>query len=168
MTGRRLVLIRHAKAEAMGSSDSVRALAARGRQDAPAVGRWLKAQGIEPDLVVVSPAKRTRQTWELALAEIGSTPRSTIDPRIYDNTTRDLLEVIRESGSDATTLAIVGHNPSIEDVAVTLDDGDGPASREEMRGKFPTSGVAVLSVHCDWEDIGPERATLDQFVVPRG
>ena len=46
MTDRRLVLIRHAKAEATGSSDSVRALAARGRRDAPAIGRWLAAQGI--------------------------------------------------------------------------------------------------------------------------
>ena len=168
MTGRRLVLIRHAKAEATGSSDSARALAARGRQDAPAVGRWLAEQGIEPDLVVVSPAKRTRQTWELALNEIGVSPPSTIDRRIYENTFEDLLEVIRETEPDVTTLAIVGHNPSMEGMAFTLDDGSGSASRQEMHGKFPTSGIAVLAVHCDWADVAPERATLEQFAIARG
>ena len=168
MTDRRLVLIRHAKAEATGSSDSARALAARGRRDAPAIGRWLAAQGIEPELVVISPAKRTRQTWELALSEIGVTPPSTIDRRIYENTFEDLLAVIRETDPDVTTLAIVGHNPSMEGTAFLLDDGSGSASRKEMAGKFPTSGVAVLAVHCDWADVGPERATLEQFSIPRG
>jgi phosphohistidine phosphatase len=104
----------------------------------------------------------------LALAEVGVTPPSTIDRRIYENTYEDVLEVIQETDPHVTTLAIVGHNPSMEGMAFMLDDGSGPASRDEMAGKFPTSGVAVLAVHSDWADLGPERATLEQFAIPRG
>jgi phosphohistidine phosphatase len=168
MRRRRLVLIRHAKAESAGSSDAARTLAARGRRDAAAVGRWLAKHDVEPDLVVISPAQRTRETWELALAEIGVAPPSMIEPRIYGNTVEDVLAVVRAADSDVATLVIVGHNPSIEGVAVTLDDGSGPASREEIRRGFPTSGVAVLSVPGEWADLGPERATLERFAAPRG
>ena len=152
----------------MGSSDKARTLAARGRRDAPTIGRWLAEQGIEPDLVVISPAKRTRQTWELALPETGGTPPSTIDARVYENSIEDLLAVIQEAGPDVTTLALVGHNPSMEELAVTLDDGGGSASRDELRKGFPTSGVAVLAIPSDWADVGPATATLEHFAVPRG
>jgi phosphohistidine phosphatase len=168
MNGRRLVLIRHAKAEARASSDAARALAARGRRDARAVGRWLAAHGIEPDLVVVSPAQRTRQTWELAVSELGRTPPSAIDPGLYENSVDNVFDVIRAADPAISTLAIVGHNPSIEQSALALDDGGGPASREEMRRGFPTSGVAVLTVEVDWVDVGPATATLEDFAAPRG
>jgi phosphohistidine phosphatase len=168
MSGRQLVLIRHAKAETAGSSDASRTLAARGRRDASAVGRWLAEHDIEPDLVVISPAQRTRETWDLVLGELGATPRATVDPRIYENTIDDLLAVLQEAEPGVGTLVMVGHNPSIEQLAFTLDDGSGPASREEMNGGFPTSGVAVLSVAGDWADIGPDKATLEQFAAPRG
>jgi phosphohistidine phosphatase len=168
MSSRRLVLIRHAKAEAHASSDAARTLAVRGRRDAAGVGRWLAEQGIEPELVLISPAQRTRETWELAGAEIRSTPRSVIEPRLYENTIEDVLQAIQEVDPDIAALVIVGHNPSIEGVAVTLDDGSGPASRDDMRRGFPTSGVAVLSVEGEWADVGPERATLERFATPRG
>jgi phosphohistidine phosphatase len=168
MSSRRLVLIRHAKAEALGSSDAARTLAARGQRDAAAVGRWLAEQGIEPDLVLISPAQRTRETWDLVRAEIRSRPRIAIDPRIYENTVEDVLQTVQEVDPDVVTLLIVGHNPAIQGVAVTVDDGSGPASRDEMRRGFPTSGVAVLLVEGEWVDVGPERASLERFAAPRG
>src|SRR5881409_1252762 len=57
---RRLLLIRHAKAEA-GHRDLTRRLTERGRQDAREVGRWLSAQDLVPDAAVVSPATRAVQ-----------------------------------------------------------------------------------------------------------
>lgn len=152
----------------MGSSDSARTLAARGRRDATAIGRWLAEHDIEPDQVVISPAQRTRETWELALAEIGGTPPSTLEPRLYENTIEDVLDVIQAADPGVTTLAIVGHNPSIEGVAATLDDGSGSAPREEMRRGFPTSGIAVFSFEGDWADVGPATAALEHFAAPRG
>ena len=65
---RRLVIVRHAKAEAQGPTDHERRLADRGRADARAGGAWLAATGIRPDLALVSSARRALETYD-ALSE---------------------------------------------------------------------------------------------------
>ena len=62
---RRLILFRHAKAEPRGpgQSDFDRQLAPRGWEDAAIVGRALAADGVTPDLALVSPSRRTTETW---------------------------------------------------------------------------------------------------------
>ena len=172
MTTRRLVLIRHAKA-AQGGADVDRPLDERGKRDSPAIGRWLVAHDLQPDHVVVSPARRTVQTWQLASAELASAEFVGIDPvldmRIYRNTVEDLLEVVRPTPAEALTLALVGHNPSLEELAMTLDDGRGDAAaRRELATKFPTSAIAVYDVQTDWAQVDSATGTLRHFAVPRG
>ena len=165
MTTRQLVLIRHAKA-GEGAVDRDRPLADRGVAEAPAVGRWLAQRRIAPDRVVVSPARRARQTWELAAAEVGPTAAPVRDDRVYRNTVEDLLDVIRETPAEVTTLVVVGHNPGIQDLALALDDGRGDdAGRSDMTTKYPTSGVAVFDVSDPWA--GVSSATLTTFAAPR-
>jgi phosphohistidine phosphatase len=165
VTTRQLVLIRHAKA-GEGAVDRDRPLAGRGVAEAPAVGRWLAQQQIAPDRVVVSPARRARQTWELAAAELGPTAEPVPDDRVYRNTLEDLLESIRETPAEVTTLAVLGHNPGIQDLAIALDDGRGDdAGRRELTTKYPTSGVAVFDVSDSWA--GVRSATLTNFATPR-
>jgi phosphohistidine phosphatase len=165
VTTRQLVLIRHAKA-GDAATDRDRPLADRGVAEAPAVGRWLAQRRIAPDRVVVSPARRARQTWELAAAELGPTAEPVLDDRVYRNTAEDLLEIIRETPAAVTTLAIVGHNPGIQDLAIALDDGHGDdAGRSELATKYPTSGVAVFDVSDAWAGVG--SATLTSFATPR-
>ena len=72
MTAKRLLLIRHAKAK-QGNRDIERPLARRGRDDARVIGEWLDRHAV-PDLAVISPAVRTRQTWECALAALPTDP----------------------------------------------------------------------------------------------
>ena len=150
---RRLVLVRHAKAE-QGGPDLERALAKRGRADATALRRWLAEQGIVPDRVVSSPSRRTQQTWELA-APPGS-PDAQLDERIYDNTVEDLLAVIHSTPADAETLVVVGHNPSVAELAAAFD----PTLRD-----YPTSATAIFALD-DWAQAPSGRLTAS--VVPRG
>jgi phosphohistidine phosphatase len=165
VTTRQLVLVRHAKA-GEGAVDRDRALAERGVAEAPALGRWLAERGIAPDRVVVSPARRARQTWELAAAELGPTAEPVLDDRIYDDTVEDLLEIVHETPAEVRTVAIVGHNPGIQDLAIALDDGRGDeAGRTEMRIKYRTGGVAVFDVGDSWADV--RSATLTGFAAPR-
>ncbi len=165
MTARQLVLIRHAKA-GEGAIDRDRPLADRGIAEAPAIGRWLTDRGISPDRVVVSPARRARQTWELAAAELDAAPEPVVDGRVYDNTVDDLLDILRETPAEITTLAIVGHNPGIQDLAITLDDGRGDgAARAELTSRYRTSGVAVFEVGVPWVEL--RSATLVTFATPR-
>ena len=168
MTTRRLVLIRHAKA-AQGGLDIDRPLAEQGMIDAPAIGRWLIAQQVLPDRAVVSPARRAAQTWQLAGAQLASDTDLVVDERMYANTPEYLLQVIRETPAEVGTLALLGHNPSIADLADVLDDGDGEAGlRAELARKYPTSGVGVFELPCEWEQIDSGSGRLVGFAAPRG
>jgi phosphohistidine phosphatase len=168
MPSHRLLLIRHAKA-AEGAIDSERPLTERGARDAEAIGAWLARAGLLPDHVLVSTARRARQTWEHASAPLESTPEPTVEPRIYDNSPDALLAAIRDVPEDAETLALVGHNPSIAELADMLDDGDpDPEARRELDAEFKTGGVALFLVAAPFPSIAPGQARLSGFSVPRG
>lgn len=168
---RRLVLVRHAKSDWPDDvGDHERPLAPRGRRDAPAVGRWLATHLPRPDLVLVSDARRTRETWELA-AEAYQPRVEDVrqEPRAYAASVDTLLWLVRETPDPVRTLVLVGHNPGMQALAAALDDGRGDAhARTRMREKFPTSGIAVLEVRGDWADAAPRGCRLVDFAVPRG
>jgi phosphohistidine phosphatase len=162
---RRLVLIRHAKA-AEGEIDRDRPLARRGIREAPEIGRWLAERQLLPDRVVVSPARRASQTWERAATGLTAAPEPVPDERVYDNSVEDLLAVVRDTPDDVRTLAIVGHNPGIQDFAISFDDGAGDeAARRDVTGKYPTGGLAVFTVEDRWSEA--EAGTLTAFAAPR-
>jgi phosphohistidine phosphatase len=162
---RRLVLLRHAKA-ADGPIDADRPLTERGTRRAIAVGTWLEQAGLLPDRVLVSPARRAVQTWEQAGARLPRSPRPIVDPRIYDNTVEDLITAIGETPEDVRTLAVVGHNPSIGELAAVLDNGQGnPAARRDVEAGFPTGGVAVFTLPTPFAAIAPGAARLDDVAV---
>ena len=100
MTGRRLILIRHAKADA-GVVDLERPLTARGESDAAAAGRLLARAGAVPDRAVLSPARRARQTWEAVQAGLAEPVEAVIDERIWDNDVAALFQVVAEAEADA-------------------------------------------------------------------
>lgn len=162
---RHLLLVRHAKA-ADGPLDVERPLTERGTGQATAIGTRLGKSGPAPDRVVVSPARRAAQTWELASAQLGSGPAPAVDERIYENTVEALLAIIRETPDDVRTVAVVGHNPSIGELAHVLDDGTGAAAaRQDLESGFPTGAVAVFDLTTPFSDLGPGGGTLKDFVV---
>jgi phosphohistidine phosphatase len=164
---RRLLLVRHAKADD-GRVDMERSLTAKGARRAAAIGAWLGESGLVPDRVVVSPARRAAETWERAAAAV--TPAAAppiVDPRIYDNTVEALLSLIRETPDDVQSVAVVGHNPSMWELATVLDDGQGGASlRQHLADGFPTGGVAVFDLATPFAAIEPGGATLSDFTMP--
>jgi len=157
---RRVAIFRHAKSErSAGVPDLDRPLAERGRRDAPAVGRWLRAELPSIDLVLCSPAVRARQTWELASAELVSPPPVEHDERLYGRGAGELLTVLRALPEDVKTVVLVGHNPELEQL-MTLLTGVG--------GELKTSSLAVLAGPGGWADVGPRWAELDILTTPRG
>ena len=166
MQQRRLLLIRHARA-AGGPVDSERQLTEEGMQQAAAIGSWLVQAGLVPDRVLVSPARRAVQTWEQASAALVSGLRPIVDARIHVNTVDALLAAIREIPEDALTGAVVGHNPSVGELAGVLDDGRGdPVARRKVEAGFPAGGVAVFDLAVPFTAVGPDAATLSDFRVP--
>ena len=69
---KRLYLLRHAKAVPAEPAldDHARELTVRGMHDAGAMGRYIRKNGFEPELLLASTAARTRQTADLVLREI--------------------------------------------------------------------------------------------------
>ena len=152
---RRLVLLRHAKSAWPDVADHERPLARRGRRDAPVAGRWLRAAGRSPDRVVCSTARRARQTWQLAAAELDACPAVRFDPRVYGAAAGDLLDLAREAAPGTRTLLIVGHVPALQELTVALAvarAGDADALKR-VRVKFPTAAIAVL----EWSSPEPGR-----------
>ena len=167
MQPRRLLLIRHAKA-ADGPVDVDRALTGRGTRQAAAIGTWLADAGFVPDRALVSPARRAAQTWEQAAVHLGAAPEHVVESRIYDNTVEALLAVIADAPDGVQTLAVVGHNPSIGELAHDLDDDEGSATaRRDLHAGFPTGGVAVFTLAAPFGELAPGTATLTDFRTPR-
>jgi phosphohistidine phosphatase len=168
VSDRRLVLVRHAKA-AQGAVDAERPLTSRGERDASAIGAALLRHDVIPDRAVVSPARRARETWEQASADLPIGVPQIVDARIYDNTADALLAVVHDTPADVRTLALIGHNPSIERLADLLDDEAGAAAaRARLAEGYPTSGIAVFTLHAPYADIRAGSATLTHFSAPRG
>ena len=93
---RQLIIMRHAKSawDTDAATDFERPLAKRGQRDAPRMGAWLQEQGIVPDFVVSSPAKRARQTVLKVCKPLGVKKKKIHwDARIYGAGAEELLEV---------------------------------------------------------------------------
>jgi phosphohistidine phosphatase len=164
---RELVLLRHAKSAWPDVPDHQRPLARRGRRDAPVMGRWLYGAGHVPDRVLCSTALRADQTWQLAQAGLGVTPPVSFDDELYLGSAVQLLDLIRGTPPAARTLLIVGHDPAIPELALTLAATGQAAAFDRMRAKFPTAAVAVLEFGGNWDRLAPGSARLISFVTPR-
>jgi phosphohistidine phosphatase len=114
---REIIILRHAQAapSAGAQRDFDRALTAKGREEAQAVGRWFAEHGLRFDRVVSSPAARARETAELALPE-GTTVA--FDAAVYDATPGTLLSVLDRHAAGGRTL-LVGHNPGLEQLVAS-------------------------------------------------
>jgi phosphohistidine phosphatase len=167
---RRLIVMRHAKAEPFASSDHDRTLTDRGLASARDAGAHLRAQGILPDHAIVSSAVRTRQTWDAVVeaAGLADTPVS-FDDTVFTGSADVVLEVLRAVPEDVGTLMFVGHNPTAAFLCHHLDAGDGdPDATSEMFRGFPPGALAVLDVPVPWAELGAETANVTDFYVGRG
>lgn len=166
-TSRRLVIIRHAKAEPYAPTDVERVLADRGRVEGRMLGGWLAEQSITPDAAYVSYAARTRETWEVVAAGAGWTLEPVYDGNLYGTDEEGALDLLRGTPGDASTVVVVGHNPTMGMLVQLLDDGEGAATGSVALGSFPTSTAAVFTFDGDWADVAPMQARIDAFHVAR-
>ncbi len=165
-----LVLVRHAKAEqAPGRPDHDRTLTARGQRDAEAAGAWLHGQGIVAELVICSTAIRTRQTWDHAAKGGAQTEFLEYRRAVYQGGASTVLATVREDAGEVTTVVVIGHAPSVPELASSLCDGQGSQeAHQALADGFPTCGIAVLSYDGEWSDLEHGDAALERFHVARG
>lgn len=163
---RTLLLMRHAKSDyPAGVPDHDRPLAPRGERDAEAAAAWIAAAYPRLDEVAVSPARRAQQSWARVASRVeAGTVRE--DARIYEDWGSGLREVMAAFSEASSIALVVGHNPGIEEFALSLSQGGDPSARARLMTKYPTSGIAVLLVPGSWARPGDVELAL--FAVPRG
>ena len=166
-----LTLLRHAKSSLahLGQADIDRPLNDRGKRDALAIGRHMASLNLEPQLVLCSPARRAKDTWEIVAKKLKTSPAIKIEPNIYDfGDGAALMELLRRQGRDAKSILLVGHNPSVEGLAQKLVERGSDQLRERLANKFPTATFAVISLDLEnWKAVKGASGTLLHFVRPK-
>lgn len=139
----RLILLRHAKSDWDSGvpGDFDRPLAPRGRKDAPRMGKWMRDNGIIPDLVLCSPAARARETLAAANDELG-VGHIVYEDGIYGASRGDLLGLIEQYSRRCGNLMITGHNPGLDELLYFLCRTKPPLT--ETGKLMTTATVAVL------------------------
>ncbi len=157
---RELILLRHAHAEpaSTGQADLDRPLSAVGLAEAEAAGKWLKDNKLQPDCVLCSPSRRTRETLEAVVGVTGFFEHK-LEDKVYDATPGTLIGLV-DDRKDVERLMIVGHNPGLERLVALLNTGE----TSDYRG-MPPAGIAVLQFPKD-VSIEPGVASLNAFWWP--
>ncbi|MBX9451298.1 MAG: histidine phosphatase family protein [Mesorhizobium sp.] len=170
MTERSLLLLRHAKSSWDDPSldDFDRPLAKRGREVAPRIAKEMAQRGWQPDHALISPALRTRQTWELVAAALPHGISCDFVPAIYEAPAARILEAVRSAPDEAGCLLVVGHNPGLEELSALIAS---PESNDEamarLSAKFPTAAIARFGFGGPWQALGPGTAIFKAFVTPK-
>ncbi|HLS26099.1 MAG TPA: histidine phosphatase family protein [Beutenbergiaceae bacterium] len=176
---RQLTLLRHAQADPHSPTgeDADRALSIRGREQAKNLAALLRAHGAVPQLVLCSTANRAVQTWKLTAAGLTEASpdhhpnNNGIEvrrlPDLYGAGPGDLLDVVRATPAEVTSVLVVGHEPVVSHVARVLA---GPQSQEQalarIRTGMSTAMLAFLRTENPWPELGRGAATLTGLAEP--
>ena len=164
----RLHLLRHAKASAGdGVDDRDRPLSRGGREAARLIGGILPAALGEVDLVLCSTALRTRETADLVLAGFPEPASILFEDALYLAGQGALLRRLRRIDESAQAVLVIGHNPGLHELAVSLAALDSPRYRALAAGKFPTSARASFAIGSSWAGIADRRHALTDYVTPK-
>ncbi|MER8371853.1 histidine phosphatase family protein [Mesorhizobium sp. M1406] len=159
---KQLLLLRHAKSswDDPALDDFDRPLTDRGLKAAHLMGRELAARDWLPELALVSPALRARDTWRLVAAELPAHAQVALPDALYDASAADILSQIHQVDPSGGSLLVIGHNPGLEDLANQLA---GPRSeakaRKKLEEKFPTAALARFVFEGDWSGLSCARLT---------
>lgn len=165
----RLFLLRHARAAwaGPGTRDFDRPLTSSGAAEAQALGRAMTAAGYAPDLILCSTARRARDTWENASANLGLERGRTIhSDGLYGADAAGCLAELRAAPDGAASLLLVGHNPTMEDLALGLAADGEHSAMKIVAGGFPAGGLAVIAFERPLSRIAPGEGFLEAFLAP--
>ena len=167
-----LTILRHAKSgwDAPVERDFDRPINARGQRGAELIGQYVKRQAMAIDRIVASPAVRVAETLDIFQPAAQLDAIEPIwDRRIYLASAATLIDVLRDTGGNATHLLIAGHNPGLEDLTLMLvPEQGGGELRERVEEKLPTAALVRLELDIDdWSALDVNMARITAFVRPR-
>lgn len=166
-----LTLLRHAKSswESASLDDFDRPLNDRGRKAAPLAGRDLVRLKLQPELILCSTAKRTRETLALVLPEFGKPkPEVIFEDELYLAYVTTLLDRVRATDDGPQSVMLVGHNPGLQGLALAMIGAGEGEDIATLADKLPTSAIVAIAFDAKrWRDVEPAGGRLLHFVIPK-
>ena len=141
-----LYLVRHAIAEPRGSAwpdDTKRPLTHRGMARMREAARGLDAMGVEISLVLTSPLIRARQTAEILAQGLTSTPTVELTNGLLPGSLRPAWWRRSPATAGSRSVALVGHEPGLGELAAWLIGAREAAAVQEGRRLPHRSAVAA-------------------------
>jgi len=167
---RKLTLLRHAKSswDDPAKADIDRPLAPRGRSAALKIGAFLAAQELIPDFILCSPAQRTRETLARILPFLKKDIDIRMDRSVYSAGTGDgLVAYLKALPIETSHIMIVGHNPTMQQLALTLAQPVTDGYYAEIQKKFPSAALAHMEFDISgWQHL-QKGGRLVHFVLPK-
>ena len=142
-----LLLLRHAKSswKQPEQHDHERPLNKRGKKEAPKVGKYLKDNGLVPDLILSSTARRAHDTAQAVAEESGYPKAIEQNQDLYLSDTACYLDILRSLPDDINLVLVVGHNPDLEMLLTLLTDAT---------HHLPTAGLARVDLPISsWQEL---------------
>jgi phosphohistidine phosphatase len=165
-----LSLLRHAKSSWKDASlpDRERPLNGRGKAEAPAMGKAMSKHGLEPELVLCSSARRTRDTLDLVLPQLKVEPKVVYEDGLYHGAPAEMLAILQSVPPAVSRVLLVGHNPELQTFALDLI-GSGPKHlKDKLQSKLPTAGLVVVRFLAGpWKKLAVNSGTLELFLTPK-
>jgi phosphohistidine phosphatase len=155
---KQLTLVRHAEARTCGM-DFDRPLSLRGEQDAERMAQRLQTDGISADVILSSPAARAASTASTFAQHMGNAGSPIVwHDVLYDASRKDLMSLLSTLDAKYDHVVIVGHNPSITDIATLLQND--PVSY------MPPCSVITIQFSAEhWSQLAPNTGTLLRYVT---
>jgi phosphohistidine phosphatase len=158
-----LYLVRHAKSSWADpdQADFDRPLNSRGKKDAKFMGNKLAEQGVLPDLIICSPAKRTKKTFKKIAKRVGyDKERVVYDERIYEASPEILLDILAMQNTKSEDIMLIGHNPGLTYLTNDLCSAD--------IANLPTTGIVCIQFPItEWSEILHTKGKLLFFDYPK-
>ena len=157
---KRIIFMRHAKASQVKfhQNDHERNLSKTGINEAKTMAKFIKSKGVIPDILLISDAKRTQETWT-HLNLVIKNKRSKFDRELYLASSKTILKKIKELDNILDSALILAHNPGITDVLYEYF--------KVNLVYMPTCGVGCIQFHTDkFENILDCKTELAYFSYP--
>jgi phosphohistidine phosphatase len=167
---RKLTLLRHAKSSWAdpGTADIDRPLTSRGRQAALKIGLFLAENKIFPDFILCSPSHRTRETLAQIKPFLPDGVEIEIERAAYSaGQGSGLVSHLKSSNIEDEHVMIIGHNPTMQQLALDLAKPAPDNGYSRIEKKYPTAALTHIEFDIDdWRDL-KGRGRLVHFVTPK-
>lgn len=172
---KQVMVMRHGHAEwggahvgASGGGDHARHLSDKGRDDAKALGHFMAAEGLVPDLIYCSSSQRTCETLDSILPALNQEPQVFIEKGLYNADERALLGFTVAALPEADSLLLLAHNPGVHGFVMGLLSAvaDGVEAHALSEG-YPPGTLSVFSFDVDsWALVAPHTGLLTHCHAP--